>query len=89
MGQSCGEVGKFEFNKIYRIGGKQVEFFKQSDKFYPGYINGEIIRNKFETKAYLKGNNGPVKIIDLFDVGTIGILSLPLYKESYKYFFNC
>ena len=89
MGQSCREVGKFEFNKIYRIGKKQVEFFKQYDKSYPGYINGEIVRNKYEIKAYLKGNNGPVKIIDLFDVGTNGILFLPLYKENYKYFFNC
>ena len=112
MGQSCREVGKFEFNKIYKIGGKQVEFFKQSHKSYPvkvkiyrpgeskwhpfkhpdkfdtEYINEELVTDKFEIKAYLKGNNGPVRIINLFDVGTNGILSLPLYEESYKNFFN-
>ena len=69
MGQSCRQVGKFEFNKIYKIGRVQYEIFKQSGKCNKYYCN------EIEIKAYRKRNNGPVEIINVFDVRSDGILS--------------
>ena len=69
IGQSCYEAGKYEFNKVYKIGSRQIEFFKLFDQ-----CDSYGRCNPVEIHAYTKEENSPVDKIWLFYVGPDGRL---------------
>ena len=78
IGSSCREKGKFEFNKVYLKGSRQIEFFKlfdQCDKY------GRC--NPIEIHAYTKEENSSVERTWVFKVSSDGKLRYRSYSEIF------
>ena len=68
-GSRCWEQGRYQFNKVYKIGGRQIEFFKLFDQ-----CDNYDRCNPIEIHAYTKEENSLVEKSLVFEVKSNGIL---------------
>lgn len=78
IGQSCYEVGKYEFGKVYKQGSRQIEFFKLFDQ-----CDSYGRCNPIEIHAYTKEENSSVDKTWVFKVEPDGRLRYRSYTDMF------
>ena len=78
IGQSCREVGRYEFNKVYSLGEMQIEFSKSQ---------GQCVKGCISIFAYTKDyQNQKVKKNEVFYVDSLGELTDRFSKINWPHF---
>ena len=80
IGSRCWEQGRYQFNKVYKIGGRQIEFFKLFDQ-----CDNYDRCNPIEIHAYTKEENSLVEKSLVFAVesnGRLGYYNLNFFQKT-------